>query len=115
MFLNLPPADKLDTMANEDRLTVFCPECRTEIVVDVGTGQVLRHEAPRGKIAGGKNLEDLMADLDESKKRASEVFDREVTSFEERDRLLEAKFEEALKKSKESDNDDLPLKPWELD
>ena len=39
-----------------------------------------------------------MADLDVQKQRAEEIFDQEHAALEDRDRLMERRFEEALKK-----------------
>lgn len=102
-------------MSTNGKLNIRCPDCGTDLVIDQATGEVLFHEAAKKPLAGGKNFEDLFADIDASKARADEVFDREVEAYKDRDRLLEEKFEEAMKKAKESPDDELPPRPWELD
>ena len=56
-----------------------------------------------------------MEDLDRDKAEAEEVFEREVAAMKDRDRLLEEKFQQALKRAEE-EADDEPLKrPIDLD
>lgn len=101
-------------MSNPQKLSVVCPDCGAEIVVDAATGTVLSHRAPKAPPAGGKDFDALLAGLDEGKARAEELFERERTAFADRDRLLEEKFKEAMKRAEEEP--DLPPKrPFDLD
>ena len=101
-------------MAKDGKLNLRCPECGSDLVIDQVTGEVLFHKAAKGPPAGGKDFDSLFADLDSSKARAGEVFEREVAALKDRDRLLEEKFKEAMDKAKDSP-DELPPRPWELD
>ncbi len=101
-------------MPNPQKLKVPCPECGAEIVVDGATGAVLSHRMPNAPPAGGKDFDALLAGLDEGKARAEELFERERAAFADRDRLLEEKFKEAMKRAEEEP--DLPPKrPFDLD
>ncbi len=102
-------------VSEEGKLNVACPECGAELVVDVASAQVIFHKAVSKPPAGGKDFEDLLANLDASKAHADEVFSREVSAFKDRDRLLEEKFREALKHAEEAGDEEPPLRPWDLD
>ena len=102
-------------MSDEGKLSLRCPACGCDLVIDQATGEVLFHKSAKEPIAGGKDFDTLFADLDASKERADEVFDREVEAYKDRDRLLEEKFKEAMEKAKDSPDDEPPPRPWELD
>jgi hypothetical protein len=97
------------------KLTVRCPECNSDLVVDAATGQVLSHRAPKQPLAGGKDFDALLKGLDEDKARAADVFDRELAGMKDRDRLLEEKFREALKRAEEDPDKGPPRRPFDLD
>lgn len=95
------------------KLTVRCPDCHSSLVVDADTGAILRHQPAARR--GGKSFEELFADLDEGKERAEQIFEQEKAALADRDRLLEERFEEAMKKAKESPDDERPRRPFDLD
>ena len=92
-----------------------CPECSCDLVVDAATGEVLSHKKSRDAPGGGKNFDALLAGLDEQKQRAEELVEREKAAFADRDRLLEEKFREALKRAEEEPGDAPPARPFDLD
>ena len=97
------------------KLTVRCPECALEMVVDAATGTILAHKKPQEPLAGGKDFDSLFAGLDAGKARAEELFEREKTALGDRDRLLEEKFSEALKRAQEDPDTGPPKRPFDLD
>ena len=97
------------------RHTLQCPECQARIVVDAATGAVIHHRAAERAPAGGKDFDSLLQDLDRSKEEAEEVWAREVSALEDHDRLMDEKFEEALKRAKEEPDDEQPVRPFDLD
>lgn len=99
----------------DDRLHVACPCCDAELVVDRRTGQVLSHTAAEAPPAGGADFDDLLADLDKQKARAAEKFEQEKAAMADRDRLLEERFAEALKKAEDDPDDAPPPRPFDLD
>ncbi len=105
----------MSSVSNNERVTVLCPECGSDLTIDVATGEVLFHKPAKKEPAGGKDFDQLLAGLDESKQRADEVFEREVAALEDRDRLMEEKFREAMRRAKEQPDEEPPLRPWELD
>lgn len=102
-------------MSTDQRLNVSCPECGSEITVDLATGKVLFHRSKQRRAGKEKDLDDLLAGLDDAKKRADEVFQREVSALKDSERLMEEKFREAMKRAEEEPDDDPPIRPWDLD
>ncbi len=100
---------------DKKKTDVDCPDCGARITVDLVTGTVLHHRSAKKERDPGKDFDALLAGLDESKSRAEDVFDREVSALEDRDRLMEEKFREALKRAEEEPDDEPPLRPWDLD
>jgi hypothetical protein len=97
------------------KLTVRCPECAVEMVIDAATGTILSHKKPREPLAGGKDFDSLLAGLDAGKARAEEMFEREKAAHADRDRLLGEKFDEALKRAQEDPDSGPPKRPFDLD
>jgi hypothetical protein len=97
------------------KLNVRCPDCGTDLVIDVATGEILSHRQAKQPIAGGKDFDSLMRGLDEDKARAEDIFQREVAAMKDRDRLMEEKFREALKRAEEDPDKGPPPRPFDLD
>ena len=89
-------------MSAPSRHRIHCPHCDCELVVDATTGEILSHREPVAPLAGGKTLDGLFADLDAQKASAEERFEREKAAYADRDRLLDEKFREALKRADET-------------
>ena len=102
--------------AQDGKLRVRVPGCGCELVIDAQTGAVLSQEKPAQPPGGGKDFDALLAGVDDAKQRAGELFEREIAAFKDRDRLLDAKFEEAVRRAQEQDDDEEPpVRPWDLD
>ena len=102
-------------MSETRKLSVRCPDCGSELVVDAATGEVLSHRRPKQAPAGGKDLDSLLQGLDEDKARAETVFQREVAAMKDRDRLPEEKFRQALRRAEEDPDEGRPPRPFDLD
>lgn len=102
-------------MSETRKITVRCPECNSDLVVDADTGQVLSHRRPKQAPAGGKDFDALLKGLDEEKARAEDLFAREVAALKDRDRLLEEKFREAMRRAEEEPDEGPPRRPFDLD
>lgn len=102
-------------MSETRKLTVKCPDCSSEMVVDAATGAILSHKKAKQPIAGGKDFDSLLKGLDEDKARAENVFEREVAAMKDRDRLLEEKFREAMRRAEEEPDEGPPRRPFDLD
>jgi hypothetical protein len=97
------------------KLNVRCPDCGTDLVIDAATGEILSHRQAKQPIAGGKDFDSLMRGLDEEKARAEDIFQREVAAMKDRDRLMEEKFREALRRAEEDPDKGPPPRPFDLD
>ncbi len=102
-------------MSETRKLTVRCPDCNSDLVIDAETGQILSHRKARQAPAGGKDLDALLKGLDDDKARAEDIFQREVAAMKDRDRLLEEKFREALRRAEEDPDQGPPRRPFDLD
>lgn len=102
-------------MANYKRLLVTCPDCSAEMVVDDATGEILLHRSAKQPLAGGKTLEGLMEDMEAGKARAEDIFAQEVAAYEDRERILSDRFDEALKRAEEDDDEEPAPRPFDLD
>jgi hypothetical protein len=97
------------------KLSLRCPDCGSDLVVDAATGEILSHRSPKQALAGGKDFDTLFKDLDEGKAKAESVFEREMGALKDRDRLLEEKFREAMRRAEEDPDAPPPPRPFDLD
>jgi hypothetical protein len=88
-------------MAAPDQIAIVCPDCGSEILLDRRTGEILSHRAPKATPAGGKSLDSLFADLESAKAKAEDRFEQERAAMADRERLLEEKFKQAMKRADE--------------
>jgi len=102
-------------MSETRKLTVRCPECDSDLVIDAATGEVLSHRPPKRVPGGGKDLDSLLKGLDDDRAKAEDVFQREVAAMKDRDRLLEEKFREAMRRAEEDPDKGPPRRPFDLD
>lgn len=79
-----------------EKLSIVCPCCDTTITVDSSTGAILAHEEKK-KVLG--SFEDLKGELSKQKELREQIFAQEMSSMKDRERLLEEKFQEALKRA----------------
>lgn len=94
-----------------EKFSIICPCCEANITVDSQTGSVLAHEEK--KKAHG-SFEELAGELSKQKELREQLFAQEMSSMKDRERLLEEKFKEALKRA--DTTSDQPFKnPLDLD
>ena len=105
----------MTTMSESSKLTLRCPDCESRLVIDRKTGEVLFHEPRKVAPAGGKDFDQLLEKLDHDKAVAEDLFEREISALKDQDRLLEEKFEEALREARESPQDEPPPRPFDFD
>lgn len=84
-------------------------------MIDRETGEILFHEPRKRAPAGGRDFDQLLEKLDQDKALAEDLFEREVTALKNRERLLEDKFQEALREARKSPEDEPPKRPFDLD
>lgn len=94
-----------------EKFSVICPCCEATLTIDAQTGAILAHEEKK-KVLG--SFEDLKDELSKQKELRDQLFSQEMSSMKDRERLLEEKFKEAMKRA-ESEKD-IPYKnPLDLD
>ncbi|MBK8466957.1 MAG: 2-nitropropane dioxygenase [Chloracidobacterium sp.] len=94
-----------------ERYTLTCPCCEAKLTVDASTGALLAHEEKK-KVHG--SFEDLKGELNKQKEHREQIFAQEMSSMKDRERLLEEKFQEALKRA-DTDSDKPFRNPLDLD
>jgi uncharacterized NAD-dependent epimerase/dehydratase family protein len=94
-----------------EKFSIICPCCEAALTIDAQTGAILAHEEK--KKAHG-SFDDLKNDLEKQKKLRDQLFAQEMSSMKDRERLLEEKFKEAMKRA--DDEKGVPFKnPLDLD
>ena len=91
-------------------IEINCPCCEAFLVVDRMTGEVLFHKEKERKITG--SLESMVSNLETQKSEAAKRFDKQIESQKDRARILEEKFQEALKRA---DKDKPYINPMDMD
>lgn len=102
-------------MSETRKLRVTCPDCGSDLVLDAATGEILSHRPAKRPPAGGKDFDSLLAGLDEEKARAEDIFEREKAALKDHERLLEEKFQEALRRAEDTPDEEVPRRPFDLD
>jgi hypothetical protein len=98
-------------MLETSRFTILCPCCEATIVIDAQTGAIISHQEKAKPLA---SFDEMKKDLDRQKQLREQIFSQELGSQKDRERLLEEKFREALKRSEKEK--DKPFKnPLEYD
>src|SRR5712691_3511906 len=83
-------------MPDANRFTIICPCCESTLSIDAQTGAILLHEEKHKPLAA---FEDMVKDLDKQKQTREQIFSQELSSMKDRGRLLEEKFQEAMKRA----------------
>ena len=79
-----------------EKYSVKCPTCESTLTIDGHTGAILAHEEKK-KVQG--SFDDLKGELGKQKELREQMFAQEMSSVKDRERLLEEKFQEALKRT----------------
>ena len=98
-------------MTDTTRWTVICPCCEATLTVDAQTGAVISHQEKAKPIA---SFEEMAKDLERQKQVREQVFSQELGSLKDRERLLEEKFREAMKRAR-NEKDEPYRNPLDLD
>ena len=94
-----------------EKFSIICPCCEAVLTVDAQTGAILAHEEKAKKLG---SFEDLKSDLARQKEQRENIFAQEMSSQKDRERILEEKFQAALKRA-DTDSDKPFLNPLDLD
>ncbi len=79
-----------------EKFTVICPCCEANLTIDAQTGAILAHEEKAKKLG---SFEDLKSDLEKKKEVRENIFAQEQQAQKDRERLLQEKFKEAMKRA----------------
>jgi hypothetical protein len=79
-----------------EKFSIKCPCCEAAILVDSKTGAIISFEEKK-KVLG--SFEDLKGELSKQAEQRDQIFAQEMSSMKDRERLLEEKFQEALKRA----------------
>lgn len=101
-------------MAQQDLLTIQCPCCDAEIVVDKSTGAVIRHKAP-DKPREVADMEAAMERYKGEAGRREDAFAKGVADHKNRDSILNKKFDEMLRLAKEDPDSPPPKRDIDFD
>ena len=93
------------------RFTIICPCCEATMTIDSQTGAIISHEEKAKPIA---SFDEMLKGLDKQKEMREQIFAQELGSLKDRERLLEEKFRDAMKKA-EKDKDKPYRNPLDLD
>jgi len=98
-------------MADSSRYTIICPCCEATLTIDVQTGALISHEEKAKPLA---SFDEMVKGLDKQKQMREQIFAQELSSMKDRDRILEEKFQEAMKRA-EKDKDKPYRNPLDID
>ncbi len=98
----------------EDPFEVGCPHCKAVLKVDPETRAVISHTAPiQPKMF--EDLEGAAKAMKEQDSRRESLFRQSVEAERNKASLLEKKFQEAIKRAKETPDTGKPLRDIDLD
>ena len=95
---------------NGDNIELSCPCCRTKLIVDRDSGEILFEERPK---RSGFTWDDALEARESKQQEAEKMFAKGMDRQRNADDILEKKFREALKRADESD--DPPPRIFDLD
>lgn len=93
------------------RFTIICPCCEATLTIDAHTGALISHEQKTKPTA---SFDEMRKDLDRQKQVRDQIFAQELGSMKDRERLLEEKFRDAMKRA-EKEGDKPYRSPLDLD
>ncbi|HVF50534.1 MAG TPA: hypothetical protein VNA19_10635 [Pyrinomonadaceae bacterium] len=98
-------------MTDSTRWTIICPCCEATLSIDAKTGAIISHQEKAKPLA---SFEEMAKDMERQKQTREQVFAQELGSLKDRERLLEEKFREALKRA-DKDKDTPYRNPLDID
>ena len=98
----------------KSELELTCPCCGAVMKVDTATKAVISHVAPV-KPKTFNDMEEAARAMREQEGRRESIFRQSVDAQKHASELLEKKFQEALKKAKETPDTGKPIRDFDLD
>jgi len=81
------------------------------MTIDAQTGAIIAHEEKAKPLA---SFDEMVKGLDKQKQMREQIFAQELSSMKDRDRILEEKFQEAMRRA-EKDKDKPFINPMDID
>lgn len=98
-------------MTDTPRFTLICPCCESILIIDAQTGALISHEEKKKPIA---SFEEMAKGMEKQKQTRDQIFAQELGSLKDRERILDQKFREALKRA-DKDKDKPFRNPLDID
>lgn len=98
----------------DSNFDLTCPCCGAVMKVDVSTQGIISHTAPV-KPRMFADMEEAARAMKEQDSRRESIFRQSVDAQKHASELLEKKFQEAVKKAKESPDTGKPIRDFDLD
>jgi hypothetical protein len=92
---------------------VICPCCQATLMVDRATGTVLHHREHKDP-SRAESISEILGSLDARKQSSEKIFQQEMSAMKDRERLLDEKLQEALRRAKEQ-KDQKPVRDIDLE
>jgi hypothetical protein len=105
---------KRDSKFSESSFDVTCPCCGAVLKIDPGTRGIIAHTAPV-KPKTFNDMEEAARAMKEQDSRRDSIFRQSMEAQKHSSELLEKKFQEAVKKAKETPDTGRPLRDFDLD
>ncbi|MFY9647212.1 MAG: hypothetical protein WAK29_18680 [Terriglobales bacterium] len=105
---------KRGSNAGESSFDVTCPCCGAVMKIDVATRGIIAHTAPV-KPKTFNDMEEAARAMKEHDNRRDSIFQQSLEAQKHAAELLEKKFQEAVKKAKETPDTGRPLRDFDLD
>lgn len=101
-------------MAKNSIIEVACPCCSATLKVDAKNGAVISHVAPV-KPKMFNDLDEAARAMKEQDTRRDSIFRQSVEAQRNASDILEKKFQEAIRKAKETPDTGRPIRDFDLD
>jgi hypothetical protein len=102
------------TGKSSNAFDVTCPDCGAILKIDPETHAILSHiPAPRKRTF--EDFETAARAMHERDERKENIFRQSVEAEKNKQQLFDKKFEEALRKAKETPDEGKPLREFDLD
>jgi hypothetical protein len=94
-------------MVDTSRFTILCPCCEATLIIDAETGAIMSHQEKSKPLA---SFDEMVKGLDKQKQVREQIFAQELNSMKNRDRILEEKFQDAMKRAEKDKDKDKPYR-----
>ena len=100
--------------APDSTFEIACPDCGAMLKIDAATRAVIAH-APAPRKRTFEDFDQATRALREAEERKESIFRQSLEAQKNREDLFNKRFEEALKKAKETPDTGKPLREFDLD